>query len=234
MSQVLVDPCGPVLEQQPVTWQQLVDALEQGALARRVSRAEHFGENGQIRGGLDEPAGQNRLDLRSEHEDVLSPRPVQWFHAEPIAREQQASSLRIPEREREHSTEPVHAVGAPFLVGVDDCFGVGSRAEGMAARLELAPQAGVVVDLAIEHDPHAAVFVRERLRPGAQIHDAQALVGEHGPGIGVQAGGVGSAVAQDVAHAGGAGRRVRSQLIRRDETGNAAHRYAATIRVFAE
>ena len=45
------------------------------------------------------------------------------------------------------------AVVAPLLVGVDDRLGVGPACGSVAVRLELAPELGVVVDLAVERRP---------------------------------------------------------------------------------
>ena len=48
----------------------------------------------------------------------------------------------------------------------------------MARRLELAADLRVIVDFAVEDDPDRSVFVRERLVPGGEIHDAQPAMAE--------------------------------------------------------
>jgi hypothetical protein len=70
-------------------------------------------------------------------------------------------------------------------------FGVAVRAKHEAFRLELAPQLAIVVDLAVERDPVAAVGGRHRLRAGLrEIDDGKSamrksdspIVGEPCPG----------------------------------------------------
>ena len=90
-------------------------------------------------------------------------RPVERLDAEPIAHEQQPPPWRVPDRECEHAAEAVHAVVAPLFIRVDDGLGVRARAVAMPGRFELAADVGVVVDLAVEHDPDGAVFVGQRL-----------------------------------------------------------------------
>jgi hypothetical protein len=52
-------------------------------------------------------------------------------------------------------------VRAVILVEVDDAVSVSlSVRKTVAATFEVAPQRPVVVDLAVEDDPHTAVFVR--------------------------------------------------------------------------
>ena len=127
-----------VFEDEQVPGQQLVDAAEQRLRAGDVARAEHLGQHRLVGLRLDQAAGEDRLDLRSEEQRVAGARPVERLDAEAIADQQQPALRRVPDREREHAAEAVHAVVAPLLVGVDDGFGVGLRAVAVAVRLELA------------------------------------------------------------------------------------------------
>ena len=43
----------------------------------------------------------------------------------------------------------------------------------MTALLKLVPELAIVVDLAVEHDPHGPVFVRHGLLTAGQVDDAQ-------------------------------------------------------------
>src|SRR5712691_7464945 len=122
----------------------------------------------------------------------------------------------------------MHTVVAPLLVAVDDRFGVGPGAILVAAPLELLAHIGVVVYLAVENDPDAAVLIRQRLLPGAQIDDAEAPVREHRPCIHVETRGVGPPVRDDVAHAHGARRSVLIKRIDCHDSRNPAHDYAAS------
>ena len=86
----------------------------------------------------------------------------------------------------------------------------------------------MVVDLAVEDHPHAAVLVRQRLLPGAQIDDAQSAMGEGGVRVAVQPRFVRPAMRDDVAHPSGARRRIVIEPVDGDDARNAAHDQAAS------
>ena len=132
--------------------------------------------------GSDEAAGEDGLDLGAEDQAVVADGPVERLDAEPVAREQQPPARGVPDGEREHAAEAVHAVVAPLLVRVDDRLGVAARVIAMARRFELRAQVRVVVDLAVEDDLDRAVLVAERLRSRREIDDAQPAVPERGDG----------------------------------------------------
>jgi hypothetical protein len=67
---------------------------------------------------------EDRLDLGSEEHPVADLRPVKRFDAQPIADEEQPPARSVPEPECKHAAEPLHALVAPLLVGVDDGLGV--------------------------------------------------------------------------------------------------------------
>ena len=71
---------------------------------------------------------------------------------------------------------------------MDDALGVGIRAEAMPARFEIGSQLTVVVDFAVEDDPHRFVFVGERLMAGAQVDDRETAKAECGREAGVNEG----------------------------------------------
>ena len=75
----------------------------------------------------------------------------------------------------------------PFLVGVDDGLGVGPRPENVAARLELLPELGEIVDLAVVGRPDRQVLVGQRLVPAREVDDAQAPRPQAHPGLDVDA-----------------------------------------------
>jgi hypothetical protein len=107
---------------------------------------------------------EQRFDLGGKQERPRSACEVERLHAKTVAHEQQALPGAVPETNREHAVEARDDVDAPFFVSVDDGFGVGViRLESMAARLELASQRLMVVNLAVEDDVHGAVLVGHRL-----------------------------------------------------------------------
>ena len=120
---------------------------------------------------------EHRLQLGAEQEGaVIEQRVVQRLDAQPVARQEQGLAVAVPEREGEHAAKAVDAGLAPGLPGVDDDFGVAAGVEHVAERLQLRDQFLVVVDLAVEDDAHAVVFVVERLLAGGQVDDRQAPV----------------------------------------------------------
>jgi hypothetical protein len=72
----------------------------------------------------------------------------------------------------------------------------------MAFRFEARTQRGMVVDLAVERDPHAAVLVGHRLLAcGAHVDDREPAVREPNRTIDEQATAIRASVAEDIAHA---------------------------------
>ena len=83
---------------------------------------------------------------------------------------------------------------------MDDHFGVRVGAEPVPPRLELGSQLSVIVDLAVEHDPYAAVFVGDRLMAAGDVDDAQATDPQDRRGIDMDPVIVRPAVAQRLRH----------------------------------
>jgi hypothetical protein len=103
---------------------------------------------------------------------------VQRLDAKAVAHHEQRFLRAVPQREREHAAKAVDAGFAPGFPGVDDDFGVGMGAEGVAERFELGHQFLEVVDLAVEHHDDRAVFVEQRLLAGGEVDDRQPPVPE--------------------------------------------------------
>ena len=82
------------------------------------------------RTAIDRPAparmGHKCLELGRKYEIGADPAIKQGFFAEPIATQGQSAVVRIPDREREHSVEPLQrSLDAPASNGVEQCLGVG-------------------------------------------------------------------------------------------------------------
>jgi len=90
----------------------------------------------------------------------------------------------VPQREGEHAAEMRQAALAPFLIGVNEHFGVGMGAEAVAATFERGAQMREIVDFAVEDDAHRAVFVEHRLVAAGEINNAQPAHAQHGAGFG--------------------------------------------------
>src|SRR5271165_2057528 len=61
---------------------------------------------------------------------------------------------------------------------MNDDFGVGVRAHAMAVVFELGAEFEEVVNLAVENDPGATVFVEDRLMASREVDDAEAAHAE--------------------------------------------------------
>jgi hypothetical protein len=86
--------------------------------------------------------------------------------------------------------------------------------EGIAKRL-------VVIDLAVEDDPSAAVFIRDGLMPGAQIDDAEPAHAEAATAIDINAFVVGATMANLITHGLDCGRF--SATVSQHKAGYPAH-----------
>ena len=61
---------------------------------------------------------------------------------------------------------------------MDDGFRIALGAEAMAGAFQPLPQGAEVVDLAVEDDPHRAVFVAHRLPSAGEVEDGQPAVSQ--------------------------------------------------------
>jgi hypothetical protein len=144
-----------------------------GPRMRDEPEAEVLVDRGPIERRAKLAGRQDRLDLGPEEELFASVGVVERFLAQPVAAQHQAAARRVPQGEGEHSSQARYEVGPVLLVEVDQNLGVALGAEAVA-RLEVAPQLDVIVDLAVHHDPDRLVLVGQRLGPGLEIDDAEA------------------------------------------------------------
>ena len=176
-------PVGLVLDER--TCLDLPDVRERGLPWHRVdpSRVEEALEHGLVRPRLDQAGLQQCLDLGGEREAVADPRKVEGFDPEAVAREHQPFAGGVPDRLRPHAVEALEAVRAPLAVGGERDLRVARPCEAVAARRELGAEFDVVVDLAVVHDPVAAVGRAQRLvAAGGQVQDGEAARGENDVG----------------------------------------------------
>jgi hypothetical protein len=181
--------------------QELLDAAEEGLLARDEPGGQELRQHRLVEPGTRRQPGEDRLDLGAEAEARVGPRVVERLDAEPVTGEQQAAPAPVPQREGEHPAEPLHAALAHLLVQVKDGLGVAPRLVTVAARLQLRTQRGVVVDLAVERDPDLAVGGAHRLVSARDVDDGEPSMREAHRAVRPEAGVVRAAVAQHVAHA---------------------------------
>ena len=143
---------------------------------------------------------EDGLGLGGEDEVSADLGDEQWADPEAVAGEEELALASVPDREGEVAVHPVEASRAPLLVGLGDHLGVASGGEAMAQILELRDQLDVVVDLAVLHHPVPAVFVRERLVAAGEVDDCEPVVRHPVAPVDVEAGAVGTAVAELAGH----------------------------------
>ena len=93
----------------------------------------------------------------------------------------------------------------------------------MTKRAEFLPELDIVVDLAVEDDDHAAIFIRDRLPPTGNIDDAQPAHAECELAIDIHALIIRPAMADYTQHASESFRRNWLLIGVAEGTANAAH-----------
>src|ERR1700722_4198761 len=116
--------------------------------------------------------GQNSPHLRSEQQSSIVQRIVQRLFPQAITHQEKPASSLIVERESKHPPQLLHALRPILFVKMNDDFGIGMRGEEMTACLEFGSQIQKVINLAVENNPDALVFVEYRLVPACQVDDA--------------------------------------------------------------
>src|SRR2546425_1040086 len=118
-------------------------------------------------------AGQQRLDFGAKQQSLAAQRVMQRLLSEAVSCQQQTFSAFIPECEREHPAQLLHALGPILLVQVNDHLGVSAGVEAVATSFQCPAQLWEVVDLPIEDDPEGSVLVVDGLMSRRQIDDTQ-------------------------------------------------------------
>src|SRR6185437_13162246 len=131
------------------------------------------------------PAGMRAqaLQLRAEQQQLAELRPIERLDAEPVADEIEHALAPVPERHREHADEALdRRLDAPLRRRLDDHLGIAMAAEAAAERLELGPELGEIIRLAIERDHEAAAGGDHRLcAGGGEVDDRESAMAEDEP-----------------------------------------------------
>ena len=115
---------------------------------------------------------------------------------------------------------------------MNDDFSVRLRVEAMAAALEFQAQLGKIVDLAIEHDPGAAIFVEDRLVSTGQSMMLETPHAQTGPVRDVNPFVIGASVGDRVTHLSDESFADVALTMRTDHSGDPTHvllRYPFTL-----
>src|SRR6516162_8600623 len=165
---------------QDVTRLKFMHTVNDAVFGGRSHCAEQTVHGSPIKLPLDLGQLENNFQLRTERKASIRNRIEQRLDSQPVAGDQQAFAALVPYCERKHSPHLVHARLAVLFVKMDDnlCIGVGVKAVSLTFKRRA--QGLEVVNLAVEDDPHATVFVVYRLVAPIDINDAQPPHAEYG------------------------------------------------------
>ncbi|HMJ54924.1 MAG TPA: hypothetical protein VK540_22765, partial [Polyangiaceae bacterium] len=168
----------PAFDNERRRWRHLHDATKQRRWCRHVAERKEKGQSVLIDFRRESRCDQC-LDLGAEAELTRSPCIKERLLAGAISREKKPSSWIVPDTQRKHPIKARNDAFAPCPVSLDDDFSVGTGPKGVAARLELAAELMVIVDLAIERDDDLPIVASHGLRPGfRQIQNREAAMTE--------------------------------------------------------
>ena len=129
--------------------------------------------------------GAQRLELRTEQEQIAKLGPIERLDAEPVAHQRERALAPIPQRDCEHSDQPAQRrFDAKRGERFQNDFGVGMAAKRNAARGQRRPHVLVAVNLAVVDDDVAAIGRDHRLMAGGrQIDDRQPAMDQSNAGL---------------------------------------------------
>ena len=165
------------------------------------------------------PAGDKRLGLRGEGERGVGLDVIERLNAERVARQQQQVLGRVVQRQGIHAAQLFDETAAVAAIEVQRRLAVGRRRE--VDLRQCGAQLDVVVDLGIGDERSPSGFV-ERLRPGLEVDDRQAIVDHADVARDVPAAPIGTAMGQRVGQPVQDGRVGRRAVLGHD-AGYAAH-----------
>src|SRR5438105_15885709 len=99
---------------------------------------------------------------------------MQWLLAQAITYQQQFFAFLVVQSKSKHSAQFLHTSRTQLLIQMNYDFGIRVGIEAMPFELQILPELGEVIDLAVENNPDSLVFVVDRLMSACQINDAQA------------------------------------------------------------
>src|SRR4028119_519739 len=106
---------------------------------------------------------KQRLDLRGEKEQAVHRGEVQRVNTKRVARQQEPAPPNVIEGEGKLAVQPAQKLLPVLLVEMEDDLHVAARAEDVPLPRKLAPQVGLVEDLAVADQRQRAGLVVERL-----------------------------------------------------------------------
>ena len=171
---ILFDLHFTIAPAQGVAGQQAAHAAKERFCARRRMVRQIVGQRRVVQLRRDGARDDERLDLRGEVERaVRRVRVVERLDAEPVAGDEEFTSILIPDGEGEHAAQEINATRAVLFVEVQDRLRVAVRAIAVTARFEVGAIVCVVIDLAVIDDVQSPILVLYRLMTAAHVHDGE-------------------------------------------------------------
>src|ERR1035441_2158409 len=87
--------------------------------------------------------------------------------------QEQLTLFLIPDCKGKHSVETLDAIHPPLFIRMDDDLRVRLCPEHMTGFFQFLPQFDKIVDLTVEHDLDAAIFIPDRLCTAPEINDGK-------------------------------------------------------------
>ncbi len=170
----------PAAADEHVPGGEFADATEERARRGRGQEGEVVVERFLVQLGRHRRVGEDGFDLRGEEEAAALVPEVERLDADAVAREHESFAPLVPECDGEVALYLFDEVEAALLVEVDDGLAVGARVVDVAALLKTFAQLGMVVNLAVEDEPHARpVAAAHRLMAGGrEVDDREAAEAE--------------------------------------------------------
>ena len=95
-----------------------------------------------------------------------------------VASDEKSLLFLVPDREGKNAIEMVQAVDSPFFISMQNDLCIRTGLEYMAVFFEFFTQFDKIIDLAIEDNRHAVIFVCDRLVTALQVNDAETAMSE--------------------------------------------------------
>jgi len=143
--------------------QELPDAPEDAPRGRDVVEREVEAEGLPVDLPVHGGVFQDGLDLRSKEKGIAAAPVDKGLDADAVAAQDERPRPFVPHGEGEHALESPCAAYPFLLVEMNDDFAVRVGAEPVALALQFPAEFRVVVDLAVEDEPHGAVLVGQGL-----------------------------------------------------------------------
>ena len=178
----------------------LADAAKECSRARHVPEREVEVDRLEVELDVDEPAREDRLELRGEDDEIARACPVERLDPEPVTCQDGPPAALVPDRDAELPAEALREACAVPLVEVRQDLRVAAARERVPLALELAPQLLVVVQLAVLDGDDRAVLVQDGLVATRDVHDREPSHAEGDPGGHEGSAVVGTTVRHDVGH----------------------------------